>query len=360
MPMQTIDWSRYPRVADLAPGRAFIESLAKRQKRPKTVDAYARNVEDLLRSFGAVEPRRVLDADGAAIDSYLDVLHARAPARAAKGDVTYITGHKLSDNTIRQRIVTARLFYDFCIRRGYRADPVNPVPRGSRGGDGALPRRGPVPGHPRLPWTPPDEIWDRIVLHVLAHESRRNAALFVLAYDCALRREEVMHLRLDDIDWAYQLVTVRAETSKGGRERRVPFSTFTELLLKRYIRADRRHILEAFGGDPSGPLFVSESNRNLGAPVRMGTLNDVVEKIRARLDLPQLTPHTLRHQRCTVLKRGGVDLQDIALFAGHRSVATTQLYVHLAPVELGARIRAATAAFDHHMARLVEGAIDAH
>ena len=46
-------------------------------------------------------------------------------------------------------------------------------------------------------------------------------------------------------------------------------------------------------------------------------------------------------------------LEDIALFAGHASTETTRLYLHLAPVELGARIRAATQGTDAHLERLL-------
>jgi len=62
----------------------------------------------------------------------------------------------------------------------------------------------------------------------------------------------------------------------------------------------------------------------------------------------------LRHQRLTALKAAGVPLEDIALFAGHASTETTRLYLHLAPVELAARIQAATRRMDTHLERLIE------
>ena len=99
---------------------------------------------------------------------------------------------------------------------------------------------------------------------------------------------------------------------------------------------------------------MSESNRNGGLPITLGTFNDVIERVREDIHLPFLTPHTFRHLRCTVLKRCGVDLQDIALYAGHRHVASTQVYIHLAPSEVGKRIREATGSFDARMKRLIE------
>ena len=89
-------------------------------------------------------------------------------------------------------------------------------------------------------------------------------------------------------------------------------------------------------------------------------VNDIIDRIHTRLDLPQLHPHTLRHLRCTMLKRGGIPLDDIALFAGHASVASTQLYLHLAPQELAQRLREATAPFDGLLARLITEHLDGH
>jgi len=67
-----------------------------------------------------------------------------------------------------------------------------------------------------------------------------------------------------------------------------------------------------------------------------------------------LTPHTLRHQRCTILKRAGVSLDDIALFAGHKRTETTRLYIHLAPTELSKRIREKIEPFDATIRTLIE------
>ena len=86
----------------------------------------------------------------------------------------------------------------------------------------------------------------------------------------------------------------------------------------------------------------------------MGAFDEIMERVRQTVDLPALTPHTLRHQRCTVLKRAGVSLDDIALFAGHKSTETTRLYLHLAPTELSQRIRTKVESFDAPIRRLVE------
>jgi integrase/recombinase XerD len=336
-----IPWRFYPSVADHPAARDFVESLAKRQHAAKTIDAYARNLEDFLRTWPGAPPERALEADAADLDGYLAGLRTRAPARAGRtGGAPRET--RLSDATVQQRLVTVRLFYDFCLQRGLRRNPISPVPRG------LLPRRR------RLPWIPTDDEWRGLLTDLFRHESLRNQALVLLAYDAALRRQELLGLRLDDVDWAAGLVHVRAEHAKGGRARHVPVSPATERLLGRYVRTVRAHLLEGFGGAAAGPLFLSESPRNPAGPLRPGAFNDIVDRLRTRLGLPPLHPHTFRHLRCTVLKRCGVDLADIALFAGHASTRTTQLYIHLAPSEAGRRIRDATAAFDARMHQLSE------
>jgi integrase/recombinase XerD len=86
----------------------------------------------------------------------------------------------------------------------------------------------------------------------------------------------------------------------------------------------------------------------------VGAFDEIVERVRERVGLPALTPHTLRHQRCTMLKRAGVTLDDIALFAGHKHIDSTRLYIHLAPVELSQRIQSKAKPFDAPIAALVE------
>jgi integrase/recombinase XerD len=352
--MQEIQWQYYPHVAEKLITRAFIESQAKRQKRPKTIDAYARNLEDLIRAFMTFGNENLIEAGPNLLETYIDNLYHRAPARI-KNKITSHPGEKLSPNTIHQRIVTARLFYDFCIYRGYRQDKTNPIPRGSLGYGDTPPRKGVVSHKQRLPWIPSDSEWEALITHLMGRESIRNQVMILLAYDGALRREELVSLRVDDFDWSARLITIRPETSKSGFQRTVTYSRSTSDVLTRYLWNERANILAAFRGDQKGPLFLSESNRNAGCAITLGTFNDVIEQIRAAMHLPYLTTHTFRHLRCTALKRCGIDLQDIALYAGHQSVATTQLYIHLAPAELNKRIREATASFDARMEQFVEG-----
>ncbi len=364
METQEVRWEHYPLVAAHPAARAFVERLALKGKRPKTVDAYARAVEDLLRYFAATDLSRILEADEADLDEYLSNLKQRGPKKRGRGGmiedepkIRYLTGRKLSDNTIAQRIVACRLFYDFLLRKQLRSDPVNPIARGNDGRDGQRPVRGPVSRKQRLPWIPPDEVWEGLVRHIMTNEDARTQAMILLAYDTALRREELISLRVDDVDWACGVITIRAETTKSGRMRYVPVTAAVMHLVRCYIEGDRRSLIAAYDEEDSGPIFLSESTRNPGRPLAVGAFDEIVERVREKVALPALTPHTLRHLRCTILKRAGVSLDDIALLAGHKSTQSTRLYIHLAPSELGRRIRSKVKPFDDRMSVLIEQAI---
>jgi integrase/recombinase XerD len=362
MDEQEVRWDHYPRVANHAAAHAFVERLVLKGKRPKTVDAYARALEDLLAYFEeARDPSRVLEADEADLDRYQALLKSRGPKKRGRGGmiedvskIRYLRGRKLSENTIAQRMVACRLFYDFLLRKGLRSDPVSPIARGSDGRDGQRPTRGPVRRHKRLPWVPSDEVWEHFVQHVVLHEDARTRAMILLAYDAALRREELMSLRVDDFDWARGLLTIRPEITKGERMRHVPVSAAVLHLVRVYLEGDRRSLIAAYEGEELGVLFLSESTRNPGRPLAIGAFDEIMERVREKVNLPALTPHTLRHQRCTILKRAGVNLDDIALFAGHKSTETTRLYLHLAPTELSHRIRTKVESFDAPIRALVE------
>src|SRR5712692_2156137 len=146
-----IRWEHYPLVTEHTAAHAFVERLALKGKRPKTIDAYARAVEDLLAYFATTDPSRVLEADEADLDCYIASLKRRGPKKRGRGGmieyetkIRYLTACKLSENTIAQRIVACRLFYDFLLYKRLRSDPVNPIERGSDGRDGRHPVRGPV------------------------------------------------------------------------------------------------------------------------------------------------------------------------------------------------------------------------
>ena len=151
---------------------------------------------------------------------------------------------------------TARRFYQWLIDRRLRQDLVNPVPKGAKGVS-----RGPVPNPRQEPWIPDDDAWASILRHFFEHESLRNQVLLLVCYDGALRRKECLHLRVGDIDHQSLTIKVRAETTKNGKERLAVLSSITYQKLQMYITKERIRLIEDYGGDANGSIFLSESHR---------------------------------------------------------------------------------------------------
>jgi len=295
----------------------------------RTIDAYARGLAEYLVMCEreGVDP---LTASRAHVAVYVRELTER-PSRRGANVVSIDSGSGLANATIQQRLVPVRLFYDFLVEEGLRES--NPVGRGlytparRRGGH----QRGLVPRLTKLPWIPTEQEWMDI-LAVAARERVRNRVMLALAYDAALRREELCSLRTDDLDPAHRTLRVRAETTKNRLERVVPYSAPTGVLLSGYL-AHRATISRA-----RGPLFLSESRRNHARPLSLWTWSKVIRKIALDAGVPRFSTHTTRHLCLSDLARMGWELHAIATFAGHRNTESTLTYIHLSGRDLAEKL----------------------
>jgi integrase/recombinase XerD len=102
-------------------------------------------------------------------------------------------------------------------------------------------------------------------------------------------------------------------------------------------------------------LFRSESRRNPGSPLSLILWSKVVESLAERAGVPRFTTHTPRHLRLTHLARAHMDLHQIAIYAGHKSLQTTMLYLHMSGIELTEAVSRSLAGFEQWMAHILEG-----
>lgn len=295
----------------------------------RTVDAYARGLAEYLEMCDrdGIDPVAASRAD---VAKYVRELTAR-PSRRGANVIAIDSGAGLANATLQQRLVPVRLFYDFLIEEGLRES--NPVGRGryTPGRRFSGQQRGLVPRLTKLPWIPSEQQW-LDVLQVAAAEPVRNRVMLALAYDAALRREELCSLRTEDVDPARRTLRVRAETTKNRLERVVPYSVATGVLLSGYL-THRARISRA-----RGPLFLSESRRNHAQPLTLWTWSKVVRRIALAAGVPRFSTHTTRHLCLTDLARMGWELHAIATFAGHRSTESTLKYIHLSGRDLADKL----------------------
>jgi integrase/recombinase XerD len=280
--------------------------------------------------FIARERMRSVEATREHLAAYVRDLSARRNPRQPK--VVHLdSGAGLANATVLLRLSVVRLFFDHLVEEGIRT--TNPAGRmqwrrrvGRTPGDAPLIRR-----HRRLPWIPTEEQWQAI-LCVMQRAPVRTRLMFALSYDAALRRHELVTLDITDIDPAHRLIRIRAECAKNRCERVVPYSVPTAQLYSLYLQ-ERRAISRA-----RGPLFLSVSNRNAGRALSIWSWSKTVARVAQVSGVLRFTTHTLRHLCLTDLARAGWDIHEIATFAGHRSLASTLLYIHVSGRELSSKL----------------------
>jgi integrase/recombinase XerD len=151
---------------------------------------------------------------------------------------------------------------------------------------------------------------------------RRDHALLSLAVQTGLRVSEITHLRIDSVCLNPSGAHVRC-CGKGRKERTTPLTRHTVGALRGYL-AD--HVAA-----PDAPLFVSR----LGNPLSRDAVERLLEKHRLRaakrcptLSRKRVSPHVLRHTNAMLLLESGIDRSVIALWLGHESIETTEIYLH--------------------------------
>lgn len=150
---------------------------------------------------------------------------------------------------------------------------------------------------------------------------RRDRAILLLTLQTGLRVTELITLTCGDIALGAG-AHVRC-MGKGRKERATPIRKDSIKLLRNWI--DERK------GMPDVPLFISNRGTRLSRDAVEGIVDRHVEtasKAQPSLRSKRVTPHVLRHSAAMQLLHGGVDRTVIALWLGHESVETTQMYIH--------------------------------
>ena len=137
-----------------------------------------------------------------------------------------------------------------------------------------------------------------------------------------LRRCEVLGLGLSDVRVGECRVFVA--DGKGGAQRIVPVSSRFFASLGRYLERERP------ADSPTDRVFVVLKGPRRGRPLSSAGLDEIIDGARRRAGIDRLTCHQLRHTCFTRLREAGMALEAIQAQAGHRSIESTRIYLHLA------------------------------
>jgi len=154
----------------------------------------------------------------------------------------------------------------------------------------------------------------------------RDRAMLAVFYGCGLRRNETVHLDINDINFDKSILHVRK--GKGYKERFVPVTANGVQHLQNYLYDARPY----FCNDKNEAFFVTYSGKRLGGQQMLLRLNTLIQLTgNAALIQKEIHLHTLRHSIATHLLQNGMKLERIKEFLGHSSLESTQIYTHFLP-----------------------------
>jgi len=258
----------------------FIDDLRLRNYAARTIDSYVGQVAAFARHCG------------------------RSPEQLGGDDVRayqlHLLERRLSWSSFNQAVCALRLLYRTTLNR---PEQLPMIPYGKR------------------PKTLPSVLSPDEVLRLLdAATPPRDRVLLQVAYGCGLRLQELLHLRVTDIDSARMVVHVRQ--GKGAKDRLVPLSVRLLQQLRDYWLVCRPRTWLFPGHQADGTMTSSNIQRRFGRLVQHVGLTK------------HCSMHTLRHSYATHLLEAGVDVLTLKALLGHSSLQTTARYLHVSTQRL--------------------------
>jgi site-specific recombinase XerD len=290
----------------------YLEFVAGRS-RPNTLRAVAFDLKTFFAVVGK-DPVEVTAVD--VFDFLADQRGDRSVVRLADGE------SGLSARTIARRLSSVSGLYAYLIARGDTPVRASPVPRGLSTRRQGGPRRSRTVPLVRVPRTLPKILAPAEVDRLLAAlRTSRDKAMVLAMVLAGLRRCEVLGLRMADVRAGDRRLFV-AE-GKGGHQRVVPVAGRFLQVLGDYLHDERP------AAAPTDRLFVVLKGPRCGLPLSAEGLDEILAGARRRAGLEHATCHELRHTCLTRLREAGMALEAVQAQAGHRSIESTRIYLHL-------------------------------
>lgn len=179
---------------------------------------------------------------------------------------------------------------------------------------------------------------DEVDVFMAALRTRRDRAIVEAMLLGGLRRCEVLGLRLEDVRPGEHRLFIA--DGKGGHQRIIPVSKRFFATVADYLETERPRT------SSTSHVFIVLKGPRRGQPLSAAGLDEIISGARQRAGIERLTCHQLRHTCFTRLREAGMALEAIQAQAGHRSIESTRIYLHLANDWLAGEYRRATEAID--------------
>jgi len=150
----------------------------------------------------------------------------------------------------------------------------------------------------------------------------KHKAILALLYSTGMRKDELLHLRLSDID--SERMVIRIANGKGKRSRDTLLAVKALNLLRHY-----------YANTPRKPTtYVFEAGNKPGHPYSGSSVLKIVKRACLKAGIKKrISPHSLRHAFATHMLEQGINLKIIQKLLGHNSLSSTMVYVHVAATD---------------------------
>lgn len=157
-------------------------------------------------------------------------------------------------------------------------------------------------------------------IDIATNKGLRHLTILTVLYDCALRIDELLSLKVEDIIIGSDNY-LKIRHGKGNKYREIPLSKNCVEILTKYID---NYKLANFN-----LLFTNYHNEKLSSNSIRKMIKQDIENLKDMgYEYPSIVyPHLLRHSKATHLVNKGVNLVDIQVFLGHSDISTTQIYI---------------------------------
>jgi site-specific recombinase XerD len=153
----------------------------------------------------------------------------------------------------------------------------------------------------------------------LAPTLLKQRIVLTLIYSAGLRGQEIINLKISDVDFERETIHIRQ--SKFKKDRIVPLSPTMALGLRKYMKAENPHVWLFNGKQPDSKYSI----RGLSWVMRENLKKTSIAK--------SVNLHTLRHTYATHLLEEGLDIVTLKNLLGHADITTTMIYLHVAQCE---------------------------
>jgi site-specific recombinase XerD len=148
----------------------------------------------------------------------------------------------------------------------------------------------------------------------------KQRVVLTLIYSAGLRGQEVINLKISDVDFERKIIHIRQ--SKYKKDRIVPLAETMAIGLKKYLKAENPHLWLFNGKEPDGRYSV----KGLSWVIRENLKKTSIKK--------DVNLHSLRHSYATHLLEQGLNIVTLKELLGHADITTTMLYLHVAQCPL--------------------------